>query len=130
MGPVTFSVAGRNRFAAGVAIPAKNGDFPIRGVSLLAHLRLGGKTELPDRYLFWDLYGQVGVLHGQWKMVGEIPNHHGRFDQAVRNAQTTKFQLYDLKEDIGEAHDLSEKFPEIYGELKTRHLEWLKGFAK
>jgi arylsulfatase A-like enzyme len=116
--------------AAGVQIPAKNGDFPIRGVSLLAHLRSGGKAELPDRYLFWDLYGQVGVLHGQWKMVGEIPNHHGRFDQAVRNAQGAKFELYDLKEDIAEAHDISGKFPEIYNDLKTRHLQWLKAFVK
>ena len=116
--------------AAGVKLPEKNGQFPLRGVSLMPLLRSGGKKALPDRYLFWDLYGDCGALHGKWKMVGEIDNHHGRFDKAAEDAASAKFALYNLADDIGEKNDLSEKHPEIYRDLKARHLEWLRAFAE
>ncbi|MEW6302277.1 MAG: sulfatase-like hydrolase/transferase [Verrucomicrobiota bacterium] len=116
--------------AAGVRVRAKNGGFPVHGLSLLPLAKSGGKAQLPDRYLFWDLYGDIGALHGKWKLVGEIPNHHGKFDVAVRNAESTKFALFDLAADIGEKTDLVDKHPEIYRDLKARHLEWLRQFAK
>jgi arylsulfatase A-like enzyme len=116
--------------AAGVPLPAKNGRYPVHGVSLLPHARSKGETALPDRYLFWDLYGDCGALHGKWKLVGQIGNHHGRFAQAAKEAEKTKFQLYDLEKDIAEKRDLSAEFAEIYADLKQRHLEWLRQFAK
>jgi arylsulfatase A-like enzyme len=116
--------------AAGVPLPEKNGRFPLRGVSLMPHLRSGGKTPLPDRYLFWDLYGEVGALHGDWKMVGEIGNHHGRFDRAAEETEKAQFRLYNLAEDLGEKQDLAAKHPDIYRDLKARHLEWIRAFAK
>jgi arylsulfatase A-like enzyme len=116
--------------AAGIVPPEKNGSYPVSGVSLLPHLRSGGKSSLPDRYLFWDLYGQVGALHGSWKMVGEISNHHGKFDQAVREAENARFALYNLDDDLGETTDLADACPEIYRDLKARHLQWLRQFAR
>jgi arylsulfatase A-like enzyme len=116
--------------AAGVPIPAKNGQHAVQGISLLPHARTKGTTALPDRYLFWDLYGQCGALHGRWKLVGEIGNHHGRFAQAVRDAEKTKFELYDLEQDIGEKNDLSAGNPAVYADLKQRHLDWLRQFAR
>ena len=115
--------------AAGVPVPAKNGAFPVHGVNLLPLLRDPAHVKLPDRYLFWDLYGDVAALHGKWKMVGQISNHHGKFDKAAQEAEVTKFELYNLEQDIGETTDVSEKFPEIYLDLKTRHLQWLRQFA-
>jgi arylsulfatase A-like enzyme len=115
---------------AGTPVPAKNGKFPVHGVSLLPHARSKGQTPLPDRYLFWDLYGECGALHGRWKLVGAIGNHHGRFAQAVREAEKAKFELYDLAEDIGEKHDRANDFPEVYADLKKRHLDWLRQFAR
>lgn len=116
--------------AAGVKVPEKNGRYPVRGVSLLPHLKSGGKVPLPDRYLFWDLYGAVGALHGPWKMVGEISNHHGNFGKAAQEASTAKFELYHLKDDPAEKTDLADQRPEIYADLKRRHLEWLRAFAR
>lgn len=116
--------------AARVPVPATNGRYAVHGVSLLPHLRSKAAAPLPDRYLFWDLYGQCGVLHGKWKLVGEIGNHHGRFAQAARDAEKTKFELYNLDEDIGEKSDLATKFPDVYADLKKRHLDWLRQFAQ
>ncbi len=135
--PGTVSDAGAAAFdifstildAAGVAVPQSNGDYPVHGVSLLPHLRSGARVELPDRYLFWDLYGQCGASHGPWKLVGEISNHHGHFGPAADEAEETEFGLYNLDRDPGEKDDLSARFPDIYQDLKTRHLQWLRSFA-
>jgi len=107
-------------------VPEKNGPLPLRGVSLLPHLRSAGKTPLPDRYLFWDLYGDCGALHGPWKLVGEISNHRGRFDRAADEAAKTKFDLFNLKSDPTETTNLADKHPEIYNDLKSRHTDWLR----
>ncbi len=115
---------------AGVKVPEKNGRYPVRGVSLLPHLKSGGKVPLPDRYLFWDLYGAVGALHGPWKLVGEISNHHGNFAKAATEASTAKFELYNLKADPAEKTDLAAQQPDVYADLKRRHLEWLRAFAR
>ena len=127
---VHFDIFATILAAAGVPVPARNGAFPVHGVNLLPLLRAPTQVKLPDRYLFWDLYGDVAALHGKWKMVGQISNHHGKFANAVREAEGAKFALYNLEADIGEQTDLSEKVPEIYRDLKTRHLEWLRQFAK
>src|SRR4051794_6872706 len=54
--PGTVSSAGAAAFdifstvlaAADVAVPPKNGDYAVRGVSLLPHARSGGRDPLPD----------------------------------------------------------------------------------
>lgn len=115
--------------AAGVAAPQKNGRFAVQGVSLLPHLRARAQAPLPDRYLFWDLYGDCGALHGKWKLVGQIENHGGDFRRAAAEIEQTQFELYNLEEDIGEKNNLAKQHPEIYADLKRRHLEWIRQFA-
>ena len=116
--------------AAGVGVPAKNGRFPLRGVSLLPHAKSAGRIPLPDRYLFWDLYGDCGALHGPWKLVGQISNHHGNFARATEEAAKAKFELYNLQDDLGEKNNLADQRPDIYADLKQRHLEWIRAFVK
>jgi arylsulfatase A-like enzyme len=115
--------------AAQVPIPAKNGAFPVHGVNLLPLVRAPKEVKLPDRYLFWDLYGDVAALHGKWKMVGQISNHHGKFDKAAEEAAAAKFELYNLEEDLGETTNVADRYPDIYRDLKMRHLQWLRQFA-
>lgn len=116
--------------AAGVPVPKKNGAFPVHGLDLLPLARDPGNGKLLDRYLFWDLYGDVAALHGQWKMVGQISNHHGKFANAVREAEAATFELYNLDEDLGETTNVADQHPEIYRDLKARHLAWLRQFAE
>jgi arylsulfatase A-like enzyme len=115
--------------AAGICIPATNGRHRVSGVSLLPLVRSGGRTALPERYLFWDLYGDVAAMHGPWKLVGQIPNHRGRFDQAVRDAAAAQLELYNLQTDQGEQQNVAGQFPELYRDLAGRHLDWLRQFA-
>ncbi|HXG09979.1 MAG TPA: sulfatase-like hydrolase/transferase [Gemmataceae bacterium] len=110
--------------AAGIPVPARNGTHPVHGVSLLPHLKSGGKVTLPDRYLFWDLFGKMAAVHGRWKLVGGIPNHHGKFAAAVPRIREAQFELYDLDADVGETRNLAAEQPVIYQDLKDRYLRW------
>ncbi len=112
--------------AARVDIPQTNGRHPVRGVSLLDHVRSGGMTSLPDRHLFWDLWGKLAAYHDGWKLVGEIPNHRGRFAAAVPEIEAARFELYDLPNDIGERHDLAADEPAVYADLKRRLVDWFR----
>jgi len=115
--------------AAGIPVPEKNGGWPVHGVSLLPHAKSKAEVALADRYLFWDLYGDCGALHGKWKLVGQIGNHQGDFKKASAEAEKAEFELYNLDEDIAEKTNLATKFPDVYADLKRKHLEWLRQFA-
>ena len=69
--------------AAGIDLPRSNGAYPLKGLSLLDHVKFGGKAPLPERLLFWDLFGKMAAAKGRWKLVGETPNHHGDFTKAA-----------------------------------------------
>lgn len=115
--------------AAGVEVPAKNGGYDVSGVSLLEHLKSGGRevgSGIADRYLFWELYGKSGALQGDWKLVKELPNHNGKFEQAIEAARAAEFELYNLGADLGETENVADRYPEVYEDLKGRYLEWLK----
>jgi tRNA pseudouridine55 synthase len=45
----------------------------------------------------------MAALHGDWKIVATIDNHHGKWDQAIKQIEQTKFELYNLAADVGEA---------------------------
>ena len=110
--------------AAELPVPERNGEHPVHGIDLLEHMRSGGRTALIERYLFWDLYGKMAALHGDWKLVGTIENHHGKWDRALEQIEQAQFALYHLASDVGEQHDLAEKHPEIYRDLKRRYVAW------
>ena len=112
--------------AAGIATPSTNGDYAVEAVSLLPHLKSKGDQPYPERYLFWDLWGKQAAAKGDWKIVGELSNHHGDFAKATKEASGFQYALYNLEHDIGETNDLSKSHPEIYNDLKQRLVAWLR----
>jgi len=116
--------------AAGVAPLSGNGAMPVRGINLLPHLRSACKTPLPDRYLFWELSGRMAVLHNQWKLVGEIPNPHGKYAKALPQVEKADFALYNLKDDPHEKTNLAGQHSEIYAKLKQQYVDWWRRLGK
>ncbi len=112
--------------AAGIERPQANGKHAVSGISLLPHLKSGGQSTLPDRYLFWDLYGKMAAIHGDWKIVATIDNHHGKWDQTVTKITETPFELYNLAADIGEKDNLAAAHPRIHDDLKQRYVAWFR----
>jgi arylsulfatase A-like enzyme len=127
---VHFDVFSTVLDAAGITVPSRNGAHPVHGASLLPHLRSGGKVAVPERYLFWDLYGKMAAVHGRWKIVGEIGNHHGKFAAALPRIREAKFELYDLATDLGEKRNLAAEQPAVYQDLKDRYVRWFAEATK
>jgi arylsulfatase A-like enzyme len=98
--------------AAGVKIDP---EWKLDGVDLLPHLT-GAKTEPPHAALFWRFGEQWAVRKGDWKLVVN------RIDGVKKPAG-----LYHLKDDIGEATDLTAKEPEKVKELKAEWDQWNAG---
>jgi len=113
--------------ASGISVPITNGRLQVDGISLLEHLTTGAIASIPDRYLYWDLFGKQGALRGPWKIVADTGNHGGDFLKAAMNAESSEFTLVNLENDLGEATDLASEHSEIYSDLKKRLVEWLRG---
>ena len=112
--------------AAGLEVPQANGGYPMHGISLVPHLRSGGEHALPDRYLFWDLWGTLGAYRDGWKLVGDIGNHRGRFAEAAPKIEAERFELYYLPDDLSEERDLAEAKPQVYAEMKKQLADWFR----
>jgi arylsulfatase A-like enzyme len=86
---------------AGAAIPKD-----IDGISIAPTL-LGQAQTAQHEYLYWEFHEkgfEQSVRAGDWK--------------AVRHAPTGPIELYDLKSDVGEAHDVATEHPEIVAKMK------------
>ncbi len=80
------------------------------GISYLPTL-LGEGEQRPHDYVYWEFYEQGGkqaVRQGKWKAV--------RLD--VEMQPDRPLELYDLSNDIGEAHDVAAKHPEVVARLR------------
>lgn len=95
--------------AVGLSLPE---DREIDGISLLSHLKSGGREKLDRETLFWHFphYRQGHrvtpysiVRQGDWKL--------------IKWYEGPEYELYNLQADIGEDNELSEEMPEKVKEL-------------
>jgi arylsulfatase A-like enzyme len=82
--------------------PAPKGLDGISMIPTLLGEKAVGRPQPPHEYLYWEFpergFSQA-VRLGDWKM--------------VKNSPTSALELYDLKSDVGEQHDLAEEHPDI-----------------
>ncbi len=107
--------------AAGVEIQT---DWKLDGVNLLPHL-LGENAAPPHETLYWRLGPQMAIRQGDWKLVRYDPTADGQ-----PGADATPSRLYNLSQDIGEAHDLAEKNPDKARQLESVWQAWSAQMAK
>jgi arylsulfatase A-like enzyme len=115
--------------AAKLPVPKENGGIALKGSSLMQVAKSGGKTKLPDRPYFIELTGNVGLHEGDWKLVGGLPSPRGDYSKLVTQLESYRFELYNLKDDIGETHDVSAQFPDIANKLKAETVMYFKSVA-
>ena len=78
------------------------------GVNLIPYLT-GENQKKPHKVLYWKSVGQVALRSGDWKLL--------KSRSLKDRTKITPFMLFNLKDDIGETEDLSEKYPEKVQEL-------------
>lgn len=82
-------------------------DIALDGFDWWPALR--GETSSPRKEMFWKRKDSVGVRIGNWKWV----------------QMGDKGGLFDLSNDVGENHDLSDTHPDQLLMLKNRYADWL-----
>jgi arylsulfatase A-like enzyme len=113
--------------AAGLA--AKT-EWGLDGVDLLPHLA-GRAGAIPHDTLYWRLGGQAAVRRGDWKLV----RYDSTLDTPGARSVAAKvplspFRLYNLADDIGEAHDRSGDYPDKAKELLKAWEDWSRQLAR
>ncbi len=83
----------------------------LDGISFLPTLE--GKAEAQDQhdYLYWEFHergGRLAIRKGDWKAV--------KYEVLKEGARP--LELYNLKEDIGEANNLAEEYPDLVKEME------------
>lgn len=95
--------------AAGAAIP-----HDIDGVSLLPQLTKR-ESDPPHPSLYWRFGPQKAIRQGDWKLVDWRD-----FDQSTSSG----WELFNLREDIGETNNLAAEHPELAARLRGEWESW------
>ncbi len=104
---------------AGVAAPAG----PLDGESYLPTLT--GDAAARRSPLFWHFPGYLGAGQGQWRTTpaGAIRDGDWKLHEFFEDGRV---ELYDLRNDVGERHDLAADRPEKAAELLATLRAWRK----
>ena len=114
--------------AAGVPL---NSVAKLDGVDLIPYLT-GRDGAAPHDTLYWRLGGQAAIRRGDWKLVryDSTVDTPGARSVAAQGPHLSPFRLYNLAEDIGEAHDRGADDPDRVKELRSAWDDWSKGLAR
>jgi arylsulfatase A-like enzyme len=114
--------------AAGLSVPESNGKNPLRGMSLLPHMLSDGKTSVPERTMIFELWGNIGVRRGDYKLWASVGRDYSPdWDALAAEISQKDLELFDLQRDVAETNDLRTEHPEMYASLKAEVLEHLSG---
>jgi arylsulfatase A-like enzyme len=112
--------------AAAIPVPKTNGKNPVRGMSLMPHMLSAGKKAIPERTMIFELWGNIGLRKGNYKLWSQIGRDYSPDWNAVTaELKRTDLALFDLSKDIAEKNDLRMKRPEVYTALKTELIDHL-----
>ncbi|MCA8999100.1 MAG: sulfatase-like hydrolase/transferase, partial [Planctomycetaceae bacterium] len=113
---------------AGVDVPA---DRTLDGTSLVPLFQ--GKALERDKPLYWQFnyarsWPKVCIRDGDWKLLANLdPDDQGNLtditDEQIEQLKTAKlaeFELYNLREDIGEENNRVESDPEVLTRLRKK----------
>ena len=114
--------------AAGLTVPESNGKNPLRGMSLLPHMLSDGETSVPERTMIFELWGNIGVRRGDYKLWASVGRDYSPdWDALAAEISQKDLELFDLQRDVAETNDLRTEHPEMYASLKAEVLEHLSG---
>ena len=106
--------------AAGIPVPKMNGKNPVRGTSLMPHMLSSGKKTITDRSIIFELWGNIGLRKGDYKLWADVGRDHSPdWPALAAKLKDTNLSLFDLSKDVAETTDLRTQRPEVYASLKA-----------
>ena len=112
--------------AATIPVPETNGQNPVRGTSLMPHMLSGGREAIPERTMIFELWGNIGLRRGDYKLWSQVGREHSPdWDALVAELEQTDLALFDLSKDVAEENDLRTELPEVYASLKKELIDHL-----
>jgi arylsulfatase A-like enzyme len=110
---------------AGAAAPAGQ---PLDGESLARLLASGCRERLARDALYWHFPDYLGTPRGGWRTTPAGAIRAGRW-KLLEFFEDGRFELYDLREDVGESRNLAAAQPERARELQGRLAAWRQSVA-
>ena len=105
-----------------VAGAAPEPNYPLDGVSYLG-LLTGRQQKLQRDALYWHFPGYLGAGPGEWRTTPAGAIRVGDY-KLLEFFETGKLELYNLKDDIGEKHDLAAEKPALVKQLHDQLVAW------
>ena len=110
--------------AATIPVPKMNGKNPVRGMSLMPHMLSAGKETIPERTMIFELWGNIGLRKGDYKLWSQIGREYSPdWDALIAELEHTDLALFDLSKDVAEENDLRTRLPEVYTSLKKELID-------
>ena len=110
--------------AATLPVPEMNGKNPVRGMSLMPHMLSAGEKTTPERTMIFELWGNIGLRKGRYKLWSQIGREHSPdWNALIAELEHTDLALFDLNKDVAEKNDLRTELPEVYTSLKTELID-------
>ena len=80
----------------------------------MPHLLSAGKETIPERTMIFELWGNIGLRKGNYKLWGDIGRDYSPDWTALvaRTEAQRSLALFDLNEDVAEKNDLRTELPE------------------
>ena len=114
--------------AAHIPLPEMNGKNPMRGLSLIPHMTSAGEKEVPERTMIFDLWGNLGLRKGDYKLWGDVGRESTPdWEALINDIENADLSLFDLSQDPGEQTDLRADLPEVYASLKAELIDHFAG---
>jgi len=111
---------------AGISVPKMNGRNPVRGMSLMPHMLSAGKKTISERSMIFELWGNIGLRKGDYKLWGDIGRDYSPdWDALVAKLKHADLALFDLSKDVAEKKDLRTELPKVYDSLKKELINHL-----
>ncbi len=97
--------------------------YPLDGVSIVPLLKNPSRTDWPERSLFWHFPGYLGGEKKTWRTtpVGAIRKGPWKLLEFFEDGRV---ELYNVRSDVGEQHDLSRENPTKTAELQAELKKW------
>jgi arylsulfatase A-like enzyme len=96
--------------------------YTLDGVSLVGLLS-GSAGSLDREALYWHFPGYLGAAGGQWRTLPGGAIRMGDY-KLIEYFEDNHVELYNLKDDIGQKHDLSKSDPDRAKAMRQKLADW------